>query len=308
MKKLLITLITILLMLGALWYAMQPKLINIDKEITPLKANTTTTIYAAYSADGSISDYVISYLRALKEVSPNIIYITDNPLRSDEIEKLSPWVNRIVAQRHGEYDWGSYKRGLEIIEKSGILKEIHQEKQPLLIFANDSTLLLAASLQPLFFEMEKKNVDFWGITANQDGTYHLQSYFLAFTPKVYTSNAFKTYLQAVKAEKDGLSVAYRYEVPFTQYLTEAGFSSASYIPYEELSYLPLNDKNCYPLTLMSKYNIPFLKMRTFTDRLNVQEPRRLVFNWLKTHHQRAYEELMMHLRKIKSPYLKEARE
>ena len=178
---------------------------------------------------------------------------------------------------------------------------------PLLILANDSSLLVAPSLRPILQAAETAGADIFGITANADGIYHLQSYFLIIAPQVYNTSEFAAYLNAVRPEKDGLTVAARYEVPFTAYFAGLGFTSAAYIPYEKLSWLPLNDKNCYPLTLLGKYHAPFLKMRTFTSRLNVQEPRRLVFAWLKKHVPGAYARLLQHLQKINSPYLKEDR-
>ena len=125
----------------------------------------------------------------------------------------------------------------------------------------------------------------------------------SYTYKINVADVVKGIV--VKKEKDGLTVAYRYEVPFTQYMQNLGYKTATYIPYESLQHLPLNDKNCYPLTLISQYNMPLLKMRTFTNRLTVQEPRRLVFSWLKKHKPQAYKELIKHLTKIKSSYLSE---
>ena len=176
---------------------------------------------------------------------------------------------------------------------------------PLLILANDSTITLTESFKPLLADMQQKQADVYGITANQDGTYHIQSYFMILNNKAYRDKNFANYLNNVKKEKDGLTVAYRYEVPFTQYMQSLGYKTATYIPYESLSHLRLNDKNCYPLTLISQYNMPVLKMRTFTNRLTVQEPRRLVFSWLKKHKNQTYKELIKHLKKINSPYLSE---
>ncbi len=295
------------------WHDNQ-KFINTEIAFSPVAKGENAAVFAAYSADGSVPDYVVSYLKKLKEVSPNIIYITDNPIRKGDIKKLRPYVTHLFASRHGEYDWGSYKRGALFLKKNGWF-----ENAANLIFANDSALLTAPSLKPylrpyyspstsyLYMPPEPQTPDFWGITANQDGIYHLQSYFLVFTPLVVKHPAFLGYLQTVKAQKDGLATAYAYEVPFTQYLENLGFHSAAYIPYEQLKYLPLNDKNCYPLTLLSKYNAPFLKMRVFTERLNVQEPRRLIFAWLKKHNPEAYDDLVKHLTHIKSPYLSENR-
>ena len=122
---------------------------------------------------------------------------------------------------------------------------------------------------------------------------------------MYNTSYFSNYLNSVKHEQDGLTVAYSYEVPFTKYFEDKGYKSATYIAYESLQHLPLNDKNCYPLTILSQYKMPLLKMRTFTNRLNVQEPRRLVFNWLKKNAPQTHKELIKHLKNINSPYLKD---
>ena len=271
---------------------------NTELSLSPLTPNQNTTIFAGYSADGSISDYVITYLKKLKEISPNIIFVTDNPISKSEIKKLTPYVNHLIAYRHEEYDWGSFKRGYNWLK---------QNSTPInnLIIANDSTISITNSFAPIFNDFKQKNTDFYGITANTDGTYHIQSFFMIFSPKVHTTNEFNNYLNSVTKQKDGLHVAYRYEVPFTQYLSSLGFSHSTYIAHNELSYLELNDKHCYPLSLLSKHNLPLLKMRTFTNRLIVKEPRRLVFSWLKKHSPQTHSELISHLKKINSPYLKE---
>lgn len=332
---------------------------DVEQTLSPLAAGKNCAVFAAYSADGTVSDYVIDYLRALKEIAPNIVYVTDNPIPESEIAKLHPYVNHLIARRHGEYDWGSYKRGFAWLKRQKALPSrpaaasgippraaivpapasdtaaaaslsssaptphtasasqppssvqagstAPQATAPLLILANDSSLLVAPSLRPVLQASQTAGADIFGITANADGIYHLQSYFLIIAPQVYNTSEFAAYLNAVRPEKDGLTVAAHYEVPFTAYFAGLGFTSAAYIPYEKLSWLPLNDKNCYPLTLLGKYHAPFLKMRTFTSRLNVQEPRRLVFAWLKKHVPGAYARLLQHLQKINSPYLKEDR-
>lgn len=277
----------------------QNERINIDTKLASFKDNQNAAIFAAYSDDGTVPEYVVDYLKKLKDIAPNIVYVTDNPVKRSEIKKLTPYITHLIAYRHGEYDWGSYKRGLQTLQKNGPFDK--------LILANDSTLPLTESFRPILDKMTAENTDVYGITANADGMYHLQSYFLILSKNAWQSPAFSGYLNAVKQQKDGLTVAYRYEVPFTRYMEDNGFKSAAYIPYESLSRLPLNDKNCYPLTMVKDYNAPFLKMRTFTTRLNVQESRRLLFNWLKNHTPRAYNLLLKHLKHINSPYLKDAR-
>lgn len=272
--------------------------------LSPLNPKKSSTIFAAYSKDGKLPRYVIDYLKKLKQISPNIIFVTDNPISKHEIRKLKPYVNHLIATRHNEYDWGSYKRGYNYLKSQNFPSP---NTSPLLILANDSAIALTPSFKPILKDMEQKQSDFYGISANQDGIYHIQSYFLVLTQKMYTSKSFSDYLQNVKKETDGLQVAYQYEVPFTKHFESLGFTHSTYIPYEDLSYLSLNDKNCYPLTLITKHNLPLLKMRTFTNRLNVQESRRLLFKWLKNNRYKSYKQLIHHLKNIKSPYLKDNR-
>ena len=281
------------------WAFYDRQQIAVDFQLGPYAKGENAAVFAAYSADGTVPDYVLDYLCKLKQIAPNIVYVTDNPIRRGEIKKLEPYITHLTAYRHGEYDWGSYKRGI-----AHLWQNLPFDK---LILANDSALPIATSFTPILEKMSADKADFYGITANQDGAYHLQSYFLAFAPAVWQHAAFAEYFNTVKPEKDGLTVAYRYEVPFTNYLENLGFKSGAYIPYNTLQDLPLNDKNCYPLTMLSKHNAPFLKMRTFTNRLNVQEPRRLVFAWLEKHAPNAYKMLLTHLARINSPYLKDAR-
>ena len=295
-KLILLALIPLLLLIAALWWYKNNTPKEISTKLNTFAAENPAVIFAAYTNDGSISDYVLSYLKALKEITPNIIFITDNPIKKSTVNKLKPYVTYLEAKRHGEYDWGSYKRGFDWLIK-------HHFHGNYLLLTNDSVLLVAKDLKPIVTSHPDK--DILGITANTDGTYHLQSYFLRISKNLYTHPAFYNYLNNVKPEQDGLTVAYRYEVPFTAYFESLGFTHSAYINYALLSHLPLNDKNCYPLTMLSKYHAPFLKMRTFTNRLNVQEPRRLVFQWLKKHNNQAYQELIAHLNHINSPYLKE---
>lgn len=283
--------LAVVLFIGIGWF-FYTKPMEQSRDTAPFIKGKNTAIFAAYSADGYIPHYVITYLRALKDVAPNIVYVTDNPLSLKAVHKLAPYVTHIEAARHGEYDWGSYKRGFNWLKENG-----YADKAASLILANDSVVLVAPSLKPIFEKM-MGSADIWGITANQDYQYHLQSYFLVLEPKVFLTSEFEAYLNAVVKQPDGLTVAVRYEVPFTKFWEDRGFTHKAYIPYEDLDYLPLNDKNCYPLSMLVRHDAPFLKMRTFTSRLNVQESRRLVLEWLKKNRPVAYYELTRHLENI----------
>jgi lipopolysaccharide biosynthesis protein len=47
-----------------------------------------TVVFASYSKQGIIADYILYYLRCLHEVADRIIFIADNEVRAPEQEKL----------------------------------------------------------------------------------------------------------------------------------------------------------------------------------------------------------------------------
>lgn len=70
-----------------------------------------TAIFAHFDKHNLIDDYVIIYLEKLKEVVDDIIFVSDCNLETKEIKKIEHLILNNICQKHGEYDFGSYKRG-----------------------------------------------------------------------------------------------------------------------------------------------------------------------------------------------------
>ena len=75
-------------------------------------------VFAHWDRDNKIDDYVIYYLKALKEVCETIIFVSDCNLEPNETNKLNNIADFVIAQKHGEYDFGSYKRGFLFAKKN----------------------------------------------------------------------------------------------------------------------------------------------------------------------------------------------
>src|SRR5574344_622049 len=149
------------------------------------------TVFAHYDKDNIIDDYVIYYLKFLKEISDKIIFVSACNLSDNEREKIKEFTDLIIAEKHNEYDFGSYKRGyLYIKDKNFDFEE--------LIFANDSCYGPVFSLNKIFTEMESKICDFWSMTENQFGinykSRHLQTYFIVFKINVFNCNIFYIFI------------------------------------------------------------------------------------------------------------------
>ena len=56
------------------------------------------------------------YLKKLKQICKLIIFCNDNELSNKELSKLKGIVDYTIIGRHNEYDFGSYKRGIQLLE------------------------------------------------------------------------------------------------------------------------------------------------------------------------------------------------
>ena len=216
-------------------------------------------IFAHWDRDKIIDDYVIYYLKALKEVCETIIFVSDCNLETNEINKLDNIADFVIAQKHGEYDFGSYKRGFLFAKE----KNLQFDE---LLLVNDSCYGPFYPLKHVFEKMNKKKCDFWGITQNSyvikmtskgiNFCYkpHIQTYFILLKPQTFMT--FEELIQTVKPEKTKEDVVINYEIGLSTLLKNKGFKRAVYcdkFKHIENCTLAKWDK------LIQKYKFPFLK-------------------------------------------------
>ncbi len=218
-------------------------------------------IFASYDGNCIVNDYVVYYLNELNKVS-DIIFVADNSLNETEQEKIRPLAICIIAEHHGEYDFGSYKRGYIWAEKNNILSNYDQ-----LIFCNDSVFGPFHSLEPILSEMkEKEEIDFWGMfmveTKNIAGNNirkkpHAQSYFIVFNHNVATSAVLKNFMHSITKLKNKNAVIEEYEIGLSQKLICEGFLCGSYMSASS------NAPHRKDALAIVKQGFPFLKISLF---------------------------------------------
>lgn len=211
-------------------------------------------VFAHYDKDAVIDDYVIFYLKSLKQAVGKVIFVSCNELGSAELSKLDNIADNIIAEPHSEYDFGSYKRGFEVI-KNEVLSNYEE-----IIFANDSVYGPFFPIEDILEQMEEKDCDFWGITKNTYGlngkAEHIQSYFITFRKNVFMSNEFINFIGSVKEEKSKNDIVNNYEIGLSEMLYKNGFKDAVYITaYPNISNCTIKKWK----EVITKYKMPFLK-------------------------------------------------
>ncbi len=185
-------------------------------------------IFASFSKNSVIEDYVVYYLRELRKNVDGIVFIMDNPLLPGEIGKVQDYVFHAQCERHREYDFGSYKRGYRYLVENNILENTDE-----LVVCNDSCYGPIFPFENVFQEMEAREnrVDFWGLNSNDRIRHHIQSFFYVFKKTVFNDACFGEFLSSVKEEEDVLGVILNYEAAFTGYLKTKGHTYDTYLKY-----------------------------------------------------------------------------
>lgn len=217
-------------------------------------------IFASYSNDNKIHDYVIYYLKGLKEVCDAIVFVADCNIEDSEKTKLKGLVNHAICQRHGCYDFGSYRRGFEWAETNGMLKDADE-----LILCNDSCYGPVYPFSESFSIMKKRECDFWGMVESHAIRPHLQSYFLVFKRNVFNSITFHEFVSSFEHHDTFWDYVLYYETRFADILTKAGFKYDSFLDYNKYEKL-FHGRTDNPIFLgvtTLKDHLPLVKRKLF---------------------------------------------
>jgi len=216
----------------------------------PGQAVTRVCLFAAYDAHGVVDDYVVEYLRELARFA-DVYYLADTEMAPSELAKLDGITKGAWAQRHGEYDFGSFARLAERVGWDEI------ERYDELLLANDSCYLLRP-LDEVFAEMDRRACDWWGLQSStrrhtsrdphrvpishhsldmlvdraesrQSDYLHVSSYFAAYRQPVLRDPEFRRYLLSVTGQSNKTSVIQKYEIGLSRWLVNHGHRFDTFI-------------------------------------------------------------------------------
>jgi len=205
-------------------------------------------LFAFYDPQGVVGEAVLRYLEALHVLGDTVL-AGDCDLQPGEGNKFAPLVVSYTASRHGEYDFGSYKRAYQQADLSGY---------DVVYLVNDSVVGPLQPLEPYLQRMEALGTDAYGFALNpsRHGR-HLQSWFIGLKPSVFRASWFAEFLSGVEAVGRKEDVCIRYENGLAR-LLEA--HSATYAGLWEL-----RGKAVYnAVGRLSRQRFPFLKRSAFT--------------------------------------------
>ena len=218
--------------------------------LEPLKR---TAIYVHYDKSNSISDADIKALEYYSDFFSELLFVSNSSLSEDDINTIKKFTEHIVVRDNVGLDFGAWK---EVLLKFG--RDYFKDTDELVLL-NNSCFAPVYPLEEVFFNMEKKQLDFWGITVfpeSSDGKYlgldkipeHLQSYFTVYGKKVLNSDVFWGFWESMPVYSTYKEVVRNCETQLTGLLKRNGFT---YSPYITESY--------YICQYLNNYAVPYEK-------------------------------------------------
>jgi lipopolysaccharide biosynthesis protein len=209
-------------------------------------------IFSHYDPQGIIDPYVVYYLRKLRELDADIIFVvTSDTLAPEEIAKVAPLCRDIIRRVNISIDFGSWNLGIHILGN-----ELSNYRQ--LILANDSVYGPFHDLNPIFQDMGARGLDFWGLTESDEDGHHIQSYFRVFEQSAIDSAFFHNFWTGFRQEWRKRTLIAKYEVALSAQARANGMRFASWISSRQVG----SGENLTLFfwdRLIADYKFPFLK-------------------------------------------------
>lgn len=218
--------------------------------------NRRLGVFVFYDAKGHVGDYIEYLLQDVKTQLEYLIVACNGILSEDGKKTFAKFADQIIMRPNIGFDAGAYREIIRKIYDEGIIENYDE----LLLF-NDTFFGPFYPFEDIFSDMEKKNVDFWGISYHQSEYVprHIQSYFINFGSEIIRSRYLYDFFMGLHIDEDNvLSIIAHMEFVLTEYLEQAGFSWATYV-----------EKNVgvrlyyYPHEFLTDGRLPILKVKTF---------------------------------------------
>lgn len=175
-------------------------------------------LFAAYVKDGVIDESLVYYVRALSKCG-DVVVCMDSNCENWELKKIKKFAVHIIARRHGEYDFGSYKRAFAWAQKN-----LDISKYDFVYLVNDSVYgpVSGVNIGSVLNKLEKGG-DFIGMVSNQDigVSRHIQSWFVGVGKRIATSKKFAQFINSIKKQNNKNDIVMKYEIGLSEFVMAA---------------------------------------------------------------------------------------
>lgn len=174
-------------------------------------------LFAGYHPNSIIDDALVYYVRSLSEFG-DIVVCMDNNTPESELSKIKPFTTHAFGIRHGEYDFGSYKRAY-----LWALENLTLSDYDFVYIVNDSVYGPLYPLGRYFNAMEHMGHNAFGmVKKSHKKRPHIQSWFIGLTPDIFLTQWFNIFMQKITKLQNKGQITYLYENGLTKLITKHG--------------------------------------------------------------------------------------
>lgn len=207
-------------------------------------------LFAGYNKSGIIDDALVYYVRSLSKFG-DIVLCMDSDCSASELSKTTPYTTHAFGIRHGEYDFGSYKRAY-----IWACENLRLSEYDFVYIVNDSVYGPLYDLTRYFFAMETMGHDGFGMVKKVGHNAHIQSWFIGTKPAVFLSQWFDEFMRGITKLPDKGQITDKYENGFTRLLNKHGHTW-------DCLYSVINRGVYNKIKRLYKSGMPFMKKVAF---------------------------------------------
>lgn len=221
-------------------------------------------IYCFYDKYGHAASFIKTFLDDLMDNLDDLVVVVNGQLSDQARQLFSEYTKTIIVRENKGLDVAAYKQAILTLgwEKLESYDEV--------ICLNDTVMGPVYPFREMFACMDRKDVDFWGITAYAGETVdkeqiptHLQAYWHAYRRSLVSSPAFHEYWETMPLWKDYAEVTRKHEMTFTKHFTDLGFTWASYIDWQKYQGYSSYPLLYMPMQIVRDDRCPIFKRRSF---------------------------------------------
>lgn len=163
-------------------------------------------LFAGFTPDGKIDDALVYYIQNLSQFGDVILFM-DSDCSTHELAHVKQYTIYAHAKHHGEYDFGSYKRGYQYAYDNGILKNYD-----VLYLVNDSVYGPTMDIKNTIINIEQIPTDAAGLIISEHKTHEfMESWFVRLNKSVFMSKWFYDFITSITHQDYKYQITVKYE-------------------------------------------------------------------------------------------------
>lgn len=226
-------------------------------------------IYFFYDADGIVDKYVPYMLEGIKDNCSEIIVVCNGKLDSAGENVFNKLADHVLIRENTGFDVLAYKAAIEFYGWDRL------QRFDEVVFMNHTIMGPVYPLSDMFAEMNKRDIDFWGITKyhRNDRDYldtgypyipeHIQSHFIAVRNSMLISLEFKLYWESRPQIQSYTDAVCKHEAIFTKTFSDFGYEYQVYCDTSELERMTEYPLLFMPTKMLESYKCPIFKRKSF---------------------------------------------